>query len=261
MSSRMLSSLSVTIHSTFSMAKSLTRRVKQQVSSTIADTFWKLVDSGRGSSFVRRSTLRTTREGSSERFLWESLTSTRAREQSNHPEIRRKPRETIVDPRGDDREEIRRRLLSEGRWLGVDIEYIKPVLKWVGFAVSSDWAVSIKIRGPEDILWCKELIESGKPLLFQNAMYDCGMFEWFWDIDAWSNLAYDTMVAAYNINMEYPKDLGFLGSMYTDVAAWWDVVDWDKIHKGEQSIDILGPYNCYDGMVTVETAEKQQPEP
>lgn len=184
----------------------------------------------------------------------------RAHDQSAYPDVRRKPRTTIVDPRGEEREEIRRRLLTEGRWLGVDIEYIKPVLKWVGFAVSSDWATSIKIRGPEDLQFCRELIESGKPLLFQNAMYDCGMLEWFWDINAWENLDYDTMVGAYNLNMEYPKDLGWLGAMYCDVPAWWDVVDWDKIKSGEQSIDILGPYNCYDGMVTVEVAEKQQPE-
>jgi uracil-DNA glycosylase len=184
----------------------------------------------------------------------------KVRAEQRYPEVRRVPRETIVDPRGSEREAVRARLLEEGMWLGVDIEYIKPTLKWVGFAVSPSWATSIKIRSREDLYWCKELIESGKPLLFQNAMYDCGMLEWFWDIDAWKNLAYDTMVAAYNINMEYIKDLGFLGSMYTDVGAWWDVVDWDKIKAGLQDEDILGPYNCYDGMVTVETAIKQQPE-
>lgn len=188
------------------------------------------------------------------------LDLSRAANESTRPDVTRKPRRTYLDPRGDDRRDLRERLLTEGRWLGVDIEYIKPTIFVVGFCVSPDWAVSIRIRSLEDKLWCKELIESGKPLLFQNAMYDCGMLEWFWEVDAWKNLAYDTMVAAYNINMEYPKDLGWLGSMYTDVPPWWDVVDWDKIRSGEQSINELLPYNGYDGMVTYEVAMKQQPE-
>lgn len=184
----------------------------------------------------------------------------KAQRESHSPGIVRRPRTELVDPRGAEREDLRQRLLTEGRWVAVDIEYTGSSLKWVGFAVAEDWAVSIKIRGPEDMLFVRSIVESGRPLLMQNAMYDCGMFDWHWGIDAWKNLEFDTMVAAYNLNMEYKKDLGFLGSFYTDVPAWWDIVDWDKIRRGEQSIDEVGPYNCTDAYVTYEVAERQLPE-
>lgn len=184
----------------------------------------------------------------------------RARQESAFPDIRRKPRLCIIDPQGDEREAIGHRLLNEGRYLCLDIEYIGSRLLCVGFAVSSDWAVTIRIRTPADVAWCKRIIESGRPLLAQNAMFDLGILDWHYQIDAFEHLAYDTMVAAYNINIEAKKDLGFLGSMYTDLPAWWDVIDWDEIKAGRQSVDAVWEYNCYDNMATVEIAEKQIPE-
>lgn len=176
------------------------------------------------------------------------------------PVITRKPRTYFLDPRGEEREKLRARLLAEGPILFFDIEYIGHSLKCVGFSVSPDWAMTVKIRGPEDVRWCKELLESGKPLGAQNAMYDVGMLEWHYGIYCFQHLVYDTMVSAYVLNIEHKKDLGFLGSFYTDMAAWWDVVDWDKIKAGTQSIDELLPYNCGDNVVTCEVAEKQQKE-
>lgn len=184
----------------------------------------------------------------------------KALRESRFPDIRRKPRQYFVDPQGAEREALRHRLLNEGAILFVDIEYIGTSLKCIGFAVSGDWGVSIKIRGLDDLGWCRSLIESGKPLGAQNAMFDFGILEWHYDIHGFENLTYDTMVAAYVLNIEHKKDLGFLGSMYTDMDAWWDVVDWNKIKRGEQSIDDLLPYNCADNFVTCEVAEKQQEE-
>ena len=181
----------------------------------------------------------------------------RANKESKFPDIRRKPRECIIDPQGAERVAIRDRLLREGRWLCVDIEYIGSRLLCVGFAVSSDWATTIRIRSPADLAWCAELITSGRPLLAQNAMFDLGILDWFYRINAFEHLAYDTMVAAYNLNIEFPKDLGFLGSFYTDVEAWWDVINWPDIREGRQSEDEIWKYNCYDNMVTYEAAEKQ----
>lgn len=184
----------------------------------------------------------------------------KAQAQSHFPDIRRQPRQYYIDPQGDEREALRLRLLNEGEILWFDIEYIGTSLKVIGFAVSPDWAVSIKIRGPEDLGWCRSLIESGKPLGAQNAMFDCGILDWHYEINAFPHLVWDTMVAAYVINIEHKKDLGFLGSMYTDYAAWWDRIDWNKIKRGEQSIDDLLPYNCDDNMVTAEVGLKQKPE-
>lgn len=184
----------------------------------------------------------------------------KVRQEMRSPSISRKERTYYLDPRGTERDLLRARLLAEGPILFFDIEYIGHSLKCVGFAVSPDWAVTIKIRSPEDVRWCKELLESGKPLGAQNAMYDVGMLEWHYDIHCFQHLVYDTMVAAYVLNIEHKKDLGFLGSLYTDMAAWWDVVDWDKIKAGTQSVDELLPYNCGDNVVTCEVAQKQQKE-
>jgi uracil-DNA glycosylase len=184
----------------------------------------------------------------------------KVRQESLSSGIVRQERQFYLDPRGAERDRLRDRLVSEGPILFFDIEYIGHSLKCVGFAVSPTWAVTIKIRSPEDVRWCKELLESGKPLGAQNAMYDVGMLEWHYDIHCFQHLVYDTMVAAYVLNIEHKKDLGFLGSMYTDMAAWWDVIDWEKIKAGTQSIDELLPYNCGDNVVTCEVAEKQQVE-
>lgn len=184
----------------------------------------------------------------------------RAREEAAFPEIRRKPRQAIVDPRGAEREAIGARLLNEGRYLCLDIEYIGSHLLCVGFAVSSNWAVTIRIRSPEDVAWCRRLIQSGRPILAQNAMFDLGILDWHYHIDAFEHLRFDTMVAAYNINIEAKKDLGFLGSMYTDLPAWWDGIDWERIKAGLQPVDDVLEYNCYDCMATYEIAEKQEVE-
>lgn len=184
----------------------------------------------------------------------------KVRQESLSPRIVRQERQYYLDPRGAERDRLRARLVAEGPILFFDIEYVGHSLKCVGFAVSPTWAVTIKIRSPEDVRWCKELLESGKPLGAQNAMYDVGMLEWHYDIHCFQHLVYDTMVAAYVLNIEHKKDLGFLGSLYTDMGAWWDVVDWDKIKAGTQSVDELLPYNCGDNVVTCEVAEKQQKE-
>lgn len=184
----------------------------------------------------------------------------RAKRESAFPEIRRRPRQKFIDPQGDEREAIRHRLMSEGKWIAFDIEYIGTRLLCIGFCVSADWSVTIRIRSPADVAWCRSIIESGRPLCAQNAMYDCGILEWYYKIDAFKNLRFDTMVAAYNLNIEFRKDLGFLGSMYTDLPAWWDVINWDKIKNGQQSIDTVWDYNCDDCLVTYEAAETQDVE-
>ena len=187
----------------------------------------------------------------------------RAAKESAYPDVRRKPRRTYVDPRGNDRDTLRSRLLTEGRWLVVDIEYVGTRLLCVGFSVSPDWAVTIKIRSPADLDFCRQLIESGRPLCMQNGMFDCSILEWHYKMEAFKHLKFDTMVAAYNINIEYPKDLGFLGGMYTDLPPWWENIDdtyWAELKKGLRDPDEVLEYNCIDCMATYEIAEKSDPE-
>jgi uracil-DNA glycosylase family 4 len=186
----------------------------------------------------------------------------KALRESTYPDIRRRPRQYVIDPSGEDKELYRRRLLSEGPVLYLDIEFMGRGLICIGYAVSPDWAVTWSVRSGsrEDIAFHKSIIESGKPLGAQNASYDCGQLEWHYEIDAFKHLEIDTMVAAYVLNIEHRKDLGFLGSLYTDMPAWWDVLDWEKIRDGRQSRDEVLPYNCGDNVVTAEVGPIQQKE-
>lgn len=187
----------------------------------------------------------------------------RARKEASFPEVRRIKRVSVIDPRGAERDAVRERLLSEGRWLSVDIEYIGTRLLCVGFATAKDYSATIRISGPEDMAFCRELVESGRPLLMQNGMFDCGILEWHYGWDVFSHLDYDTMVAAYNLNVEQPKGLDFLAGLYTDLPPWWEEIDgafWKGVKAGTQSITKMLPYNCIDAMATYEIAEKQDRE-
>lgn len=183
----------------------------------------------------------------------------RVKREALYPDIRRRPRLAIVDPRGAERETLRDRLMREGDRLCIDIEYIGSRLLCVGFAVSAEWATTIIIRNADDVAWCRSLIQA-RGLCAQNAMFEMGILDWHYQIDAISNMEFDTMVAAYVLNIEYPKNLGALAGMYCDVPAWWDVIDWDAIKDGRQSLDIVWEYNCIDCMVTYEIMEEQTKE-
>lgn len=185
----------------------------------------------------------------------------RVARESASPHIVRRPRHYYINPEGQEREDLRQRLLNEGPILFLDVERtLAHRLICVGFAVHPEWAVVVSIRGREDVEFVRSLVESGKALGAQNATFDLGVLEWDYKMDVFKHLVYDTMVAAYVLNIEHKKDLGFLGSMYTDMAAWWDVVDWDKIHSGRQPLEELLPYNGGDNVVCCEVAEKQQVE-
>jgi hypothetical protein len=62
------------------------------------------------------------------------------------------------------------------------------------------------------------LLECGRPLLFQNGMYDMQYL-----IRMGFNLRYareDTMLLHHSLYPEVQKSLGFLGSIYTNEQSW-----------------------------------------
>lgn len=182
----------------------------------------------------------------------------RVARESGSPSVVRRQRTYYLDPQGEEREHLRQRLLNEGPILFTDIEGWGRNLKVVGFAVSPDWGVAIRIRGRDDVAFVRSLLESGKPLGAQNATFDLGNLEWHFEVNAFPHLVWDTMVAAYVTNIEHKKDLGFLASLHwLDIGAWWDVIDWEAIKDGRQSVDDLLPYNADDNMVCCEIQQKQ----
>lgn len=184
----------------------------------------------------------------------------RAREQSEFPEIRRPVKNIVIDPQGEDRAAIRDRLLNHGEFISFDIEQIGSNLLCVGMTSDKDESYVIRVRRGSDIKYIQDILESGKPLVAQNAMFDLSMLEYWYGIKVIDRIAHDTMLAAHSAYIEQPKDLGFLCSIYTEQPCYWTEVDWTKVKKDPSvadSIDFL-TYNAIDAWVTHDVMEQQR---
>lgn len=181
----------------------------------------------------------------------------KAKEQKEYPEIRRKARELIPNPTDMKLQEVRERLLDSNDTITVDIEYIGSRLLCVGLTNSADWAASIAWGSETEQRVIREVLMSGRGLNMQNAMFDCSILEWHYNIPVMQHLVHDTMLAAHAINIELPKGLDFLCSVYTDQPYYKSMVDWKAIAKGQQSVDVVYEYNCIDVWTQHEIMERQ----
>lgn len=192
----------------------------------------------------------------------------RALEQSGFPEIRRPAKHIVLDPRGPEREAWLAWLRGPAgasspcgaypasSFLSGDIEYLGSKLFCLGATRHADVAVVLRLDNAADIAGIRDLLLSGVPLCFQNAMFDCSILDWFYDIPCYPFLKHDTMVAMHVCYTEFPKDLGFIASLWTEQPFWKEMVNWKAIIAGEQSIDEVLPYNAIDTWVTHEAMEK-----
>jgi uracil-DNA glycosylase family 4 len=184
---------------------------------------------------------------------------TKAATERGFPEIRRKSRELIPNPVGAKLAEVKERLLDTPKdgVITLDIEYIGTRLLCVGLTNDSSWGTSIATDTVTGLETVREIVLSGRGLNMQNSMFDCSILEWHYDMPVIKHLVYDTMLAAHAINIELPKGLDFLCSIYTDQPYYKSMVDWNAIKKGKQSLDILYEYNCIDAWTQHEIMEKQ----
>jgi uracil-DNA glycosylase family 4 len=188
----------------------------------------------------------------------------RAKEQSAFPEIRRPQKKIVIDPQGEERMEIRDRLLNHGSFITFDIEQLGSNLMCVGMTSDKDESYVFRIRSGSDIRFVRDLLESGKPLCAQNAMFDLSMLEYWFKIKVIERIKHDTMLASHSAYIEQPKDLGFLCSIYTEQPCYWTNVNWKSISKdlamGKtdqiDSVDFL-TYNAIDAWVTHDVMEQQ----
>jgi uracil-DNA glycosylase family 4 len=203
----------------------------------------------------------------------------RAASESRFPEIRRIVKRTILDPRGPERaawlgwlrsppgslsprvdfgtpDSPDFRQLPSGPFGSGDIEYVGNKLLCLGATRHRDLAVVLGTLNETDIRDVRDLLECGLPWCFQNGMFDCSILEWFYGIRVTQHLRHDTMLMMHVAYTEYPKDLGFIGSVYTDQPNWKDMVDWKKVASGEQPYEDVYRYNGIDTWVTHEAAEK-----
>lgn len=158
----------------------------------------------------------------------------KARREQEFPEIRRPKREIWIEPSLQDLDEFHRRYIKPCKLLSVDIETAGNQVTCIGFAPFPDMALVIPFVDPrklgrsywasqtdEVFAWTfvKKVLESKVPKLFQNGLYDIAFLWRAYGIRV-RNAEEDTMLLSHALQPESLKNLGFLGSIYTDEGAW-----------------------------------------
>lgn len=216
------------------------------------------------------------REGREEHGTWDCDLQRIAREML-FPEIRRPQKEILIawptsswrviwdDERAyhfEDapytRKQLRDWLLADmSKTLTVDIEWVGGKLLCVGMTVHRDRAIVVPIKNIADLEFCKEILESGIQLNAQQAVFDVGVLEWHYGMRLMHHVGFDTMLAAHAANIELPKDLGYLDSIYTDQPFYKDMIDWKLVAAGKQSVYDVYAYNGLDVWTQHQVMEEQ----
>lgn len=158
----------------------------------------------------------------------------KADREASFPELVRPHRQVIVSPSLTELTEWTRKLLANPPpLLAVDIETKWRQIHCIGFAGSRAEAFVVPFidtqhfsgsywptPGAELTAWAavKTILESPIPKLFQNGSYD---LQYIWKMGIRVNNALeDTMLLHHSHFPEMLKGLGFLGSIYSNEAAW-----------------------------------------
>jgi uracil-DNA glycosylase len=172
----------------------------------------------------------------------------KAQRESADPELRRPHREIWIEPALDDIRRFITEHISGCRLLSVDIETSGSRITCIGFAPSSDRAIVVPFddsrakggnywptKAAERECWdlvCGILGDPGIPKLFQNGLYDIA-FLWRSMRIRVFGASQDTMLLSHALQPEGKKDLGYLGSIYTDEGAWKHMRKRDETYKRE----------------------------
>jgi uracil-DNA glycosylase family 4 len=220
-----------------------------------------------------------SREGMQDHGIW-LCDLERVKRESEFPETRRQDKELLLVNGSSVYQMQPRKIadtykveLSESPWkrsvvrdwllndmqktLTIDIEYIGSKLLCVGMTTERDRAVTLVIRSPDDLLLAQEILTSGIGLNAQNAAFEAAILEWHFGMKIMPFIVYDTMLAAHAANIELPKDLGFLTSIYTDQPYHKGMVDWNAVKKGNQDMSVLWCYNAIDVWTEHQIMEEQ----
>ncbi len=184
----------------------------------------------------------------------------RAKEQSLFPEIKPLNKNLMVDVQGTDRLIMMDRLMNHGPFITFDIEMLGSNLMCCSFTSDKDEAFVIRTKSGTDLKFIRDILESGRPLCAQNAMFDVSMLEYWHKIRAMRHIKHDTMLASHSAYIEQPKDLGYLCSIYTEQPCYWTEVNWNTVKKNpDQHADTIDfqTYNAIDAWVTHDVAEQQ----
>lgn len=169
----------------------------------------------------------------------------KAKRESTFAEVHRPLRAIIIYPSIEEIEAWTSETLSGSyRALAPDIETMNGQIRCIGFARSASEAlvvpfienlsgksywpsVDIELRA-----WCavQRLLASPLPKIFQNGLFDLQYLIRMGLRVA--NASQDTMLLHHVLYPEMRKDLGFLGSIYTNEQPWKTM----RLHKGEEEL-------------------------
>jgi len=149
--------------------------------------------------------------------------------------IRRPERELWIAPTIEDLYTFEATYMPHCQLLSVDIETRRPrILRCIGFAVNKSIGIVVPFHDTTKpnynywptfeeekaaYLWCKHIVESDVPKLMQGGVYDTIWLRTVFKMSP-RNFCEDTQIKHHAIQPELPKDLHFMGSVYTDEVAW-----------------------------------------
>ena len=158
----------------------------------------------------------------------------KARREAEFPEVRRPRRVIYTEPLLHDIERFYETHIRRALRLAVDIETRDNQITCIGFAPATDVALVVPfedLRKPGGSYWgsleaelsawewVKRILDCPVPKVFQNGLYDLHRLWRSYGIPV-RNCEHDTMLLHHALQPESPKGLDYLGSIYTDEAAW-----------------------------------------
>ncbi len=159
----------------------------------------------------------------------------KAKRESEFPDIRRPQREILVEPTIADLWQFYEQYIEPAPLIAEDIENKGKIITCIGFAPRPDRAIVVPFYDLDEkrlgnAYWATqaeereawhfvEKVHREKKIVFQNGAYDINHL--------WRTMGLpvrgaeeDTMLLHHALYPELEKGLGFLGSIYTDEAAW-----------------------------------------
>jgi DNA polymerase len=158
----------------------------------------------------------------------------KARREAEFPEVRRPHRVVYTEPLLQEMAWFEEHFLLRAKRIAVDIETRGDRITCIGFAPRIDVAMVVPfedLRKPggnywgaleyelEAWNWVKRVLNSDVPKVFQNGLYDLHRLWRGYGIPT-RNCEHDTMLLHHALQPESPKGLDYLGSVYTNEAAW-----------------------------------------
>ena len=156
------------------------------------------------------------------------------RREMEYPDIRRPTRSVWIEPTLSDLDRFEQEYIRPAEFLSIDIETSGRLITCVGFAPSPNIGLVVPFIKADRMLywstpaeeiaawrWVKRMCSLDKRAVFQNGLYDIHHLWRNYGIPCLAaDRGEDTMLLHHALQPEMEKGLAFLGSIYSDEAAW-----------------------------------------